>query len=241
MRIAVCDDNSVMLDTLTDIVEREFTRGGGEYGLTKFRSGGDLLKSHSAAPFDVLFLDICMPDVDGFEVAKAVRKTSDKVFIIFITNKEELIYDSFDFRPFNFVKKESGSLTERRIAAIIKKLLRHRKQYDDLTLEPAFAEKRVVSVKDIIYISSDKNYLEYILTDAKNCKVRGTLREAEERFLKCDFVKIHKSFLVNMRHIEKISYTDCKITLTNGNVVYMGKTYKKSIDESYTSYQRSLR
>jgi DNA-binding LytR/AlgR family response regulator len=230
-----------MRGSLGGIIEREFARRGCRCEIAAFQSGGDLLEAHGAAPFDALFLDICMPGLDGFEVAKAVRDKSDLTSIIFITVKEELVYDSFDFRPFNFIRKEPGALAERRVADIIEKLLRHRKQHKDFVLEPALSEKTVVSVKDIVHITSDRNYLEYVLADGGKVSARGTLREAWERFEGYDFIKIQKGVLVNMRHIEKISYPDCKITLANGDAVYMGRAYKKSIDEKYTSYQRSLR
>ena len=241
MRVAVCDDEPVMLNMLSEIIMNEFAGNGCQCEMIKFTSGNNLLKEHNMNFFDVLFLDIHMPDIDGFGVAKAIRNISDKTFIIFVTTQEELIYDSFDFQPFNFVKKESGKLTERRLASIIKKLLRHHKQFDSFMLEPAFEEKRIITVRDVVVITSDKNYIEYILTDGKKYKIRGTLGESETRFADYDFVKTHRSFLVNMKHIEKINYTDCEIKLTNGNLAHIGKSYKISVDEKYTSYQRSLR
>ena len=134
IRAAICDDEPAMLDYLCEHIAEEFKRQGEDIQIAKFTSGNDFLNAQKAEPFDVVFLDIRMPDMDGFEVATELRKLTEKTYIIFITTENALVYDSFCFQPFDFIPKtlmtepNTDDLSEflvERIRNVTSRLLNH--------------------------------------------------------------------------------------------------------------------
>lgn len=109
MRIAVCDDNKVTLDFLCDEIGREFSKTKADFFLDAFENGVDFLSQHEKAPFDFVFLDIDMPNINGFEIAERINKDNSSL-IVFVTSHDELVYSSFRFQPFRFIRKNHKPL-----------------------------------------------------------------------------------------------------------------------------------
>ena len=84
LRIAVCDDDKQMLDSLSAKISDCFSRRNESVLAEKFSSGAEFLTAHKAEPFDVIFLDIRMPERDGFDVAREICALSAKTYIIFV-------------------------------------------------------------------------------------------------------------------------------------------------------------
>ena len=76
MRIAVCDDNKVTLDFLCEEIGREFSKTKADFSLDVFENGADFLSQHETTPFDIVFLDIDMPTINGFEIAERINKNN---------------------------------------------------------------------------------------------------------------------------------------------------------------------
>ena len=105
MNIAICDDNEYTLSILEKYIEYGFKKYTDDFKIRCFNNGILLLNEHKLSSFDVLFLDIDMPKISGFDIAKQLRNNFSRCFIIFITSHSNLVYKSFDFQPFNFIKK----------------------------------------------------------------------------------------------------------------------------------------
>lgn len=241
MRIAICDDDKIVLNNLKNLITKEVqTNNLYCEQVDTFTSGHKLLDEYSKKSYDVIFLDIRMPSIDGFEIAAKLREISYTTFIIFVTTESELVFSSFDFQPFNFIRKYPEEHFELQVKNVVKKLARHIRQNEMIILEMAYLEKKKVCVRDILYISSEKNYLIFHLPGSE-LRVRGKLTEASERFGVYDFVRVHNRFLVNMKNISYIDYPNDEIRMTDNSLVNIGRSYKKALNEQYTLYLRSLR
>jgi len=241
IRIAICEDEANTLEFIGKNISFELEKLGVEFSVFEFQNGNLLLAEHRKNPFEVVFLDISMPEISGFEIAKALRMETDDIYIIFITSKEELVYDSFDFQPFNFIKKEEPQAFLKRLEKIIAKLFIHIKQSDIIVLELPRSEKKAVRIKDIVYIKSDKNYLGYILLNPPNIVIREKLTEVEKTYFNYNFIRVHNRYLINMRHIKDVNFGCNEIQLAGNNIVEISRKYKSAFDEKYTLYLRSLR
>ena len=104
IKISICDDSPVYLEKLRDKITSIMERCRVRCSVSLFPSGKEFLKQHTEIPFDVVFLDIKMPDMDGFKVAERIRKTSENTVIIFVTTEDSMVYDSFSFQPFDFIQ-----------------------------------------------------------------------------------------------------------------------------------------
>ena len=102
IKIAVCDDDRIMLDHLAEKIG-EYYAGGCE--IRKYENGEGLLSDIRKQIFDVLFLDIDMPGMDGMQLAEKIRDGNGHVKIIFVTNKDNLVYKSIKYTPFRYIRK----------------------------------------------------------------------------------------------------------------------------------------
>lgn len=112
-RFALCEDEQVSLEYLGERIEQEFTRrmGTGDrrepgFKLDRYGRAEELLAAASRGiRYDVMFLDIVMPEIDGFEICRRLRTWEKETLIVFVSANEELVFQSFDVQPFAFLRK----------------------------------------------------------------------------------------------------------------------------------------
>lgn len=241
INIAVCDDNERAVSYLKKCIENSFKVYTSDFSLKAFTDGAELLKSHFDSEFQVLFLDIDMPDVSGFDVAKVLRDDFSKCYIVFITNYPNLVYKSLDFQPFNFIRKNPSELLSKSIKNVVTKLMVNMKQSESIVLEDEDERTVVAYYRDILYIRSERHYLYYYLKDReKPIKIRSKISDIEDTMVKYDFVRIHRSFIVNMKYIFDIDNSIGKVYLKieGKPALSMSRSYEKSANEAYTMYLR---
>lgn len=237
MKIALCDDNKATLDFIYNSVKNELDRRNIKASIVPYTNSKILLNAHAKNPFDVLFLDICMPGADGFDVAKEIRKNSKNTIIIFVTSKDELVYDSFEFMPFCFIRKDNIKSIKQNIEKVIDRLCRHLKQSKSITLK-LDGRIKVVLLHDILYIKSDRHYVEYHLENEEVLRQRESMRELENRLENFDFIKVHQRYLINLKHIKFVDKKREFVLLENGERLEMSRNYKSETDKKFTAYLR---
>lgn len=242
IKVAICDDNVMFLNRFKTIIETCFSKFTNEFEIESVSNGGILLMKHRNTLFDIVFLDIDMPEMTGFEVARTLRDDFSNCFIIFVTSHAEFVYDSMDFQPFNFIRKNCNIPLEEATEKVIRKLIRHMKQNEKIILEDDISGRKAVYLKDIIYIENDKHYLYFHILNANEpIKMRGNMADYEEKYNRYDFIRIHKKYLVNMRFIQNIDSGSNKIVLRGVKAVFpMSRSQKKSVSEKYTLFMRSM-
>ncbi len=242
IKIAVCDDNTVMKNKLENIIFDAFSEYTDDFILKSFLNGISLMNEQKTEPFDVIFLDIDMPEMSGFDAAKQLREDSINCFLIFVTNYSELIYESMDFQPFHFIRKNCNTPIEVSVSKIVKILMKHMKQNEKIVLEDTLSRKSIAYIHDIVYIESDKHYLFYhLLNRDKEIKLRGSLKECENKFDSYDFVRIHKCFYVNLRYVSDLDIKNNEVILHKiCKPLPIGKSYKENVSEKYMLYLRKV-
>lgn len=243
IRIAICDDNKADLDKIEKSVRNGFSRFTDDYNVCCFTDGSSLLLYNNKQPFDVLFLDIDMPSLTGFDVAKHLRASFNQCFIIFVTSHSDLVYSSFDFQPFNFIQKVSGAKFEERIAYVIEKLMKHMKQNVKIVLENG-TETLVTYYRSIVYIESDKHYLKYYIQNREEeMTIRGAINDAEKTMSSFDFVRIHRSYIANLKYIKTVSQNLGKVYVNFNGIrvtLPLGANYKDDVYNRHIQYMRDI-
>lgn len=233
IKIAVCDDDSVMLERIGNAITESFRANGRETQTEIFSSGAELLCAFGKAPFDALFLDIRMPDMSGFDVAREIRRLSENAHIIFITTESALVYDSFEFQPFNFIPKSSAEETERKLKSVVNALAKRFLEFKTITLKLPYSEEVTFMLRELICLKSSGNYTEYVLAEREPVRVRRKLDEALDELGTELFLRPHKSFAVNMSFIKKISFPRLTVYLNNGEEIPISKANKAAVEEQY--------
>lgn len=240
MRIAVCDDDQGMLTLMHRLVANEFEKRHADFTIKAYSCAKKLLEDFKEKPFDVLFLDIKMPGIDGFEAAREVRCMTDETEIIFITTEQELVYDSFDFQPFAFIPKTPPELMKNRLSRTVGNLLAKYKVSRRICINLPYNEKMYIKPNDIIYVGSEKNNLIYHIRDGEDILVREKIQDAEELLPADLFIRIHNRLIVNMAHIESIDYPQGVLTVTGGEILTISRPRKQSLSDAYDRYLRML-
>lgn len=244
IRSAICDDESAMLDYLYEQISKEFKQQNADIQIDKFISGTDFLNAHKAEPFDVVFLDIRMPDISGFDIASALRRLNENTYIIFITTENMLVYDSFSFQPFDFIPKapppelrgDPSNFLSDRIADVIARLLSQISAVKTVCLTLPYNQKITVDISDIQMIQSVRNYAEYIISEREPFRIRAKLDDIEGGLDKRLFARPHKSYIINMNFIKDIDSRNMMATLKNGMIIPVSKTYKRDFEAAYINF-----
>ncbi len=245
IKAAICDDEPAILDYLHKHISDEFKQRGVETQTKKFVSGKDFLNAHKAEPFDVVFLDIRMPDIGGFDVATELRKMTEKTYIIFVTTENTLVYDSFSFQPFDFIPKtppsqfdadDSSGFLVNRITSVIARLLNQISTVTTVCLPLPYNQKITVYISDIQMIQSVRNYAEYVITEREPVRIRAKLDDIMNDLDKNLFARPHKSYIINMGYIKDIDGSNMIVKLKNGMIVPISKTYKRDFETAYISF-----
>lgn len=219
LKIAVCDDNLSVIRIIKSSIIDCFQSHKVDCDVDTYSNFEDLEKKLSDEPYDLLFLDIKTPTVDGVEFAEKVRENNSDITIIFISSKEERVFDTFKAKPFAFVRK-SNFLTD--ITDVIDRfLLTAKEKSEDHKLSVISHGVRFTeSIKDIVYIEGKGIYqnVHFAQKERKPLEISSRMEALEEQLSPHGFLRIHKGYLVNFSFISAID-NDNTLKLRSGEVL----------------------
>ena len=194
MRIAICDDEKIMRDRLRVCINRY----DGKLCCDEYKSGLDLLQSKEN--YDIIFLDIEMPGIDGMETAKDLRKRNCDARIVFLTSHLEHIQNAFKVRAFRFLSKpvdqeelnETLRETQAEMMSSESIVVSRKGSIDNIPLDK------------ILYFESfgDGSYIYDTDGNVYECSVQ--LKEWDRQLCEKGFFKIHKSYIVSLAYVNHI-------------------------------------
>lgn len=233
IRAAICDDEQTMLDHLHEHIIEEFKQQNADVQIDKYTSGKEFLNSHKTKPYDVVFLDIDMPEISGFDVAE---KISEKVIIIFVTTHDELVFSSLKFQPFRFIRKThlNSELSET-LSAVIARVA---KRAAERKIEFQTKDRKVFLFADEIeYIEVYGHRLRVVVINGEPVECYGSLSDFEKILAPIGFVRTYKSYLVNLKYVYSMEKT--KVVMDNKTEIPLSRYKAAEIKEKFKEYLRS--
>lgn len=234
MRIILCDDDQSFLARFSVQLQEEFSRINTSVEIVTVRSGVDALREISRKPTTMLFLDIDMPEMDGFSVAEEVSQIHDCPIIIFLSSMEHLVFQSFAFHPFWFLRKsrldELPNIAKKVSDAITAKQCNYLINVNGNTIK--------LCLSDIYFFEADGHYVNVHIKD-QMIRHKASLGEIERELLNKAFVRCHIGFLVNCSCIEIVDKAN--LLLTNGESIPVSRNNSEKTQAAFMSYMRSLR
>lgn len=235
LRTAICDDESsdiLAIQSQLKYFEIQFDL---EFQISLFQNGFDLLRSHQDNRFQLIFLDVEMPQINGLEVAKTIRNQNDyDVKIIFISNYPKYMQDSFDVEAFHYLQKP---LQQKTMESLLKRILKFYYSNQSNTLLLSHDDiSEVISISDILYITtnkSQKDYLEFVLAD-RSILARGTLKDYKNTLYLKGFSLVHRGCLVNLSHVHYIK--NGVLFLTNGISLIPSRRCEKELRDDFSKH-----
>ena len=210
IRIAICDDDINYLDKIEEYVIKAGKEGDFEHRIFKSTDAREFLEEFENNFYDIIILDIQMPEINGFDIAKEVNKKSR---IIFVSNFDEFVFKSFEYEPIYYVRKcELEKLVE-----IVKNFYQSNIRKSISFDTPEMATIRL-DYDDIVYIEVVKNYIRINAVNGDSFIVRGPLKNIEDKLLDFDFCKINNGMILNLAYIDKIEENEVYLNKICGNV-----------------------
>ena len=105
LKVVVCDDEENILKDIAGIVENKLSERQVECSVQAINDARILLEELKENPIDVLFLDIDMPYYSGMDIASYISENNLSTILIFVTSHDELVFKTFAYKPFGFIRK----------------------------------------------------------------------------------------------------------------------------------------
>ncbi len=229
MRIAICDDEpqcrqqavqavhacTRSLDILTDV----------------FENGNAFLQSFRKKTYDLVFLDIEMPEIDGISLARRLRELSRDVPIVFLTSHIEYALEGYEVNALRYLTKP---IQNDKLHELLGYVMERMQEQRTLWLKTDGGEERV-PVKDILCLEAQNQNI-LIRTADREYTVRYNLGEYEKELSQDGFFRIHRGYLVSLRHVKSLGKHE--LTLSDGTVLPVSRTKEKSLKEALFQFIR---
>lgn len=183
--------------------------------------------------YDMIFLDIEMPEIDGITVCKRIRQIAPDSLVVFISNKEELVFQTFEVQPFRFIRKSQyDALLPSLIDSLIQKITYNNRKMIRI-VEPVSHDIFSFDISQIIYIEAQRKDCRIVTTDGETI-IRCKLMYLEETLSEYHFLKPHRSYLVNCKYLFYIGKTNLKLTTKEELPISRGKL--PEVKQAFLSY-----
>jgi DNA-binding LytR/AlgR family response regulator len=227
MIIGICDDEKICIDRTLECLEQAKKELGVEFKYITFSSGEELLKSKEH--IDILFLDVEMDGISGIDTMKQLEEKDNVTYIIFASSHSEYVFDSFGFKTMGFICKP---IVYEKFLKEIKKLIEKMSNTEPIQVN-VDGRDILISPDDIMYVSGERNYVK-VVTRQSEYLTYGNMKAWEEKLVNSSVIRVHKSYLVNLKYITKIS--DVASFVNTADEIPVGRKYKEEARGKYKDY-----
>lgn len=192
-----------------------------------FCNGENYFASHVTDESTLYILDIQLHGMDGIEIAQKMRARGYNGNILFLSAFQEYVFRGYDVRAFHYLLKPVSQIALNKCLDEI-----YSELYGNCFIYRNADEIIQIPFHKIITISIVKHYVD-ITTTEKIYACRLSLKEIL-RHLPTEFIQCHRSYIINMRHIQKIAGTT--ITMSNRTLVTVGRNYLDTVRHQYSDF-----
>ncbi len=233
--IAVCDDQIDHMKRLFQKVQavcEKIPKRFDCHVYDGFLSAERVIDFMSTRPISILFLDIELKGINGFELASRINEEYPETIIIFVSSYENYVFKSFEYEPFRFIRKSHlDDELEPALLAAVDKHLRAGKTF----LVDSTSGKLEIRHKDILYFESSHNYLVVHTVGGRNYSFRSTLTTLEEKLKGEDFCRIHHAYIVYLPSIKRIEGS-ASVIMKDDTTLPISARQKNVFKEAYIEY-----
>ena len=232
LKIAVCDDDNAELSHVTALLEQYQARNHIPAQVDGFHNAMDLMDALRSVNYQLLLLDILMPGFTGIQAAREIRTFDSETKIIFLTSSPEFAVESYGVDAFYYLLKpiKSGEL----FPVLDKLMQRLHRAEDTLLLTMASGVIRLpYSRIEVLEVNSKR--LLFFLNDGSIGEIPGSLTQYEpQRLAHGGFGKAHRSYLVNMDYIQRL--TGNELVTCSGVTVPVSRLLSNQVRKEYMDF-----
>ncbi len=229
MKIGIVEDEAVWRDKIQTIIEKYCRDKNISSQINSYNSGKDFMKNADA---DLLFLDIELAEgEDGFEIAEQLMSSGNKCKVCFLTSHTELARLGYRVNAFRYIDKKHLEEINEAIDFFLKTKIQ-----DRIVFCNNIAGIRIkISLSELLLVETNGRKLRYLMSDGSEHLCEGQISEAARSLSRFGFFQIHRSYIVNLKYIEKVNSHE--VTLCNGLKVVIGRIHSKEFKKEFFKWR----
>ncbi|MDE7298745.1 MAG: LytTR family DNA-binding domain-containing protein, partial [Lachnospiraceae bacterium] len=229
-RIAVCDDEQTSLLWLEEAAAAWAKERQYRVELVPFSSAEGFLFAYGEnRAFDILLLDVEMKGMSGLELAKQLRQDGLRAEIVFITSHFELCGEGYEVDALHYLVKP---VSKERLNAVLDRAAQRLSVEAPSVVIACDGETIKLPEQDILYVEAFLHYVA-IYTAAREYRVHENFSAFEAK-LSDDFFRPHRSYLVSLKHVTRISRT--QVWLDNGAALPLARGKYDDINRAFIEH-----
>lgn len=241
LKVAICDDDKNDLDKLHSILTSYTIAKDTNLHIDTFSNAKDLLTTYKQSKdYQIILLDIEMPNISGMKVAEIIRTTIDRhVIIVFISNYPHYMQDSFKVHPFRYITKPISLQT---IYTLLDDIIIEINESQLLyTLVSTEEKMETINIKDILYIevTDGKRGILCFHFANRSVFIKGTLSTWYDKPKNHNFYQCFRGILVNLLYIHY--FDKHTLILNNGAKIPLNRSSEKKLRDMYLNQIVELR
>lgn len=198
--IAIVEDEEVFSLQLQQFLNQFQEENNVRFKISVFKDGAEIINNYQKI-YDIILLDINMPEINGMQAAEIIRQQDNNVVLMFITNMASYAIKGYEVGALDFVMKPINYYTfSIKMNRAVKRAQQKARQHILLTL-PDGVKKFHIS--EILYVEVQNKMLHYHTVDEEYI-VRGTMQSVEQMLAPYPFVKCNHWYIVNLMHVSEI-------------------------------------
>lgn len=237
MNIFICDDEALAAEKMAEKVQNSVMQRHLNASVVKFTDVEKCMAS-SLERCDIAFFDVDMKHFNGIDLARKLHSINPNAIIIFVTNYIEYAPTGYEVNAFRYLLK---SEMENRLDRILEDALDEYKKRHQIVSFSVDAEHIEVSVHNILYLESEQRIMimHLIQGDRLYHRFYASMTQMTAELEPMGFLRIQKSYLVNMEYIEALKYG--QVRLTGGIVLKSSEKNHSEIKQRYSLWRAKNR
>ena len=229
-RFALVDDDPVFLSEISGYLKKYSEEFNVSLSVDTFENGVRFLESGTLT-YDIVLLDIAMPEKDGMEVARIIREKDENITIIFITTIAQQAINGYEVGAKDFIiKPVDYDRFSLRLSRILKHVVAGSKEFAIHTQDGVTK----LSLSDIYYVESNQHFSTFH-TKKGDLTMRIALKDVEKELSSAQFARCNNSFLVNLKFVTKIKAND--VYIDDKYILWMTRGKKDEFMKAFTLFQ----
>lgn len=229
LRVAVAEDNPKDRERLLSFLKKYGEEKDVQIEVAEYTDGSELLDQYRPC-YDVIFLDVEMPQMDGMKAAEKIRETDEEVILIFIANMAKYAIRGYEVQALDYVLKpvkyEAFTVKMDKV-----KRLAEKKKDKSISIKTGTATHRLL-LSHIQYVEVVQHLLIFHTEDG-DFSTRGVLKDVEAVLEENGFYKCNKCYLVNLRHVRSVHDG---MVLVGNDQLQVSRARKKAFAEAVADY-----
>lgn len=229
MKISIVEDEAVWRDKIQAAVETYCRDKKISFQIDSYGNGKDFMKNADA---DLLFLDIELADgEDGFQIAEQLLHSGNKCKVCFLTSHTELARAGYRVNAFRYIDKQHLEEIDEALAFFLKTRIQDRV----ISCRDTTGICITIHLNELLLIETYGRKLRYRMLDGREYICEGRISEAAQSLSRSGFSRIHRSYLVNLKYIERVSSRE--ITMCNGSKAVIGRAHGREFKKEFFQWR----